>query len=235
MSIDPHAVAERLTLVRDRIRSTGVDPEEITICAVTKGFGADAVEAAVSCGLVDIGENYAQELASKAEAVEASGLPVRWHMIGGVQRNKVRKLAPIVSCWQSVDRPELGDEIARRAPGSRVLVQVAAVGADGQLLDPAKPGVVPDGVLELVERLRTLDLEVAGLMTVGPTDADQDPRPGFDIVVGLADTLDLPVRSMGMSRDLEAAVACGSTMVRLGTALFGPRPTGGTASARTHV
>ncbi len=235
MTIDPVIVASRLDAVRDRIRAAGSDPDEITICAVTKGFGPDAVRAAVDAGLYDIGENYAQELASKADDLAGAVDGVRWHMIGGLQRNKVRRLAPLVSCWQSVDRVQLGDEIARRAPGARVLVQVAAVDHDGEVLEPGKSGVDPEVVPALVGHLRTLELDVAGLMSVGPTDATLDPRPGFDLVTTLADTLDLPVRSMGMSRDLEAAVACGSTMVRLGTALFGPRPRGATASARPDV
>ena len=226
----PVTVAEveaRLALVRRRIVDAGGDPEAVTICAVTKGFGPQVAGVAVAAGLADVGENYAQELVAKAEALAATAATdrqVRWHMIGPVQRNKVRRLAPHVWCWQTVDRVEVAAEIADRAPGARVCIQVNATGED------SKRGVPPDEVGRLADQVRALGLDLRGLMTVGPTSADVDPRPCFDAVRQLADDLELPERSMGMSRDLEAAVACGSTMVRVGTALFGARPSGATVN-----
>jgi len=184
---------------------------------VTKGFGIDAVEAALGAGLVDLGENYAQELLEKAP-----GHPrVRFHFIGRLQRNKVRPLAPLVALWQSVDRLELAREIARRAPGAAVLVQINLSG------EPQKGGCAPGEVAALVAAARDLGLDVQGLMGVGPAGPREAARPGFRELVALADRLDLPVRSIGMSADLEVAVQEGATMVRVGTDLFGPRPGGG--------
>lgn len=211
-------VRTRLHEVRHRIEAAGGDPERVTICAVTKGFGPEVVRLALDAGLTDLGENYAQELVAKAAEVDhVPGL--RWHAIGPVQRNKVRRLAPHVHTWHTVDRLTLAEEIARRAPGARVMVQVNATG------EATKAGVEPSEVPTLADQMRALPLDLCGLMTIGPTDPAADPRPAFDTVRQLADDLDLPERSMGMTRDLEAAVAAGATMVRVGTALFGSRPT----------
>jgi PLP dependent protein len=220
--IEPSDVADRLDMVHARIRAAGGDPDRITICAVTKGFGVDAVRAALAVGLSDIGENYAQEMTTKAgNLTDDVPVPaVRWHIIGRVQRNKVRTIAPFVHLWQTVDRIELGREIAARAPGAAVLVQVNVTG------ETTKAGVAPAGLPRLVEQLRDLGLDVRGLMTVGPTDPASDPRPGFDELARLADAHQLSELSMGMSADLELAVGAGATIVRPGTALFGPRPVG---------
>ncbi len=217
---DLDEVRRRLAGLRARIATAGGDPEAVTILAVTKAHPNAIVPLALSAGLVDLGENYAQELLGKADA--ASGLPVtpRWHFIGHLQRNKVRQLAPHVALWQTVDRAELVAELAKRAPGARVLVQVNATD------EPQKGGCRPEEVASLVEVARVAGLEVVGLMTVGPTEEHVDPRPGFAVVRGLVDSLGLTVCSMGMTDDLEAAVAEGSTMVRIGRALFGPRSTG---------
>jgi pyridoxal phosphate enzyme (YggS family) len=211
-------VLERLQAVRRRIEAAGGDPERVRILAVTKGFGAWAPELAASIGLVDLGENYAQELLAKAAEVQsAGGPPVRWHAIGRLQRNKVKSLAPVVSCWQSIDRPSLADEVARRAPGASVLVQVNVSGEE------QKGGVAPTETSALVDRCRAGGLQVDGLMAVGATGGPEAARPGFALLRHLADELGLPERSMGMSGDLEAAVAEGATTVRVGTALFGKR------------
>lgn len=215
---DVDEVRARADEVRQRLRSAGGDPHRIRLVAVTKGFGADVVTTALAAGLVDLGENYAQELTAKADAVAGADPAPAWHFIGRLQRNKVRDLAPLVALWQSVDRPELGREIARRAPGAAVLVQVNATG------EPDKGGTDPDAVAPLVDELVGFGLDVRGLMAVGPTDPSTDPEPAFARVASLADRLGLPERSFGMSGDLEAAVRAGTTMVRVGTALFGPRP-----------
>jgi PLP dependent protein len=211
-------VRRRLGEVRRRIERAGGDPDLVRVCAVTKGFGIEAARLAVDAGLVDLGENYAQELVAKASLLA----DVRWHMIGPVQRNKVRRLAPHVWCWQTVDRVELATEIATRAPGARVLIQVNATS------EAQKAGVNPEGVPQLAGMVREAGLDLRGLMALGPTDPGVDPAPGFALVARLARDLEVPELSMGMTRDLEAAVAAGATMVRVGTALFGPRPTGGT-------
>ena len=116
MSIDPERVRAGLEAVRERIVAAGADPGRITVVAVTKGFGMDAVEAARAAGAAHLGENYAQELVAKAEALAPGPAPV-WHFIGGLQTNKVRLLAPLVDLWESIDRPSLGAEVAKRAPG----------------------------------------------------------------------------------------------------------------------
>lgn len=215
---DPVVLAERVAVVRRRIAAAGGDPDAVTLVAVTKGFGPEVALAAAAAGLVDLGENYAQELVAKAPVLADAGHRVRWHAIGRLQRNKVRSLAPVVALWQTVDRADLGEEIARRAPGAAVLVQVNV--SD----EPQKGGCAPADTPELVARLVDAGLDVRGLMTVGRTGTPQQAAGGFELLSSLADRLALPVRSMGMSGDLEPAVAAGSTMVRVGGALFGPRP-----------
>ena len=214
-------VAARLARVHDRIRNAGGEPANVSVVAVTKGFGSDAVRAALDAGILDIGENYAQELERKNTEVTAgtgNAPTCRWHFLGHVQRNKVRRVAPAVHLWQSVDRVAAGAEIARRAPRASVLVQVNVSH------EVAKNGCPMEDAPALVDDLLALGLEVRGLMAVGPAGSPERARPGFRRVAALADRLGLPERSMGMSDDLEVAVQEGTTMVRIGRALFGPRP-----------
>jgi hypothetical protein len=130
----------------------------------------------------------------------------------------VAALAPIVGLWQSVARVTEGERIARFAPGAAVMVQVDTTEV------PGRNGCPPDQVAEVVDRLRALDLHVVGLMTVAAPGPAEMARATFETVGHLADDLGLEERSMGMSDDLEAAVAAGTTMVRIGRALFGERP-----------
>ncbi len=211
----------RLEQVWNAVVDAGGGLDTVSLVAVTKGFEAPVAQLAAQAGLVDLGENYAQELVRKARVLAADAAPVRWHAIGRLQRNKVRQLAPVVHLWQSVDRIELAEEIARRAPGADVLVQVNTSG------EPQKGGIEPRDATELVVRCSDLGLVPRGLMTVGRTGAPDDARAGFAELAGLADRLDLPVRSMGMTGDFEVAVREGSTMIRVGSALFGPRPGAG--------
>jgi len=220
VAIDPGDVAVRLSEVRRRIRSAGGGDRPIRIVAVTKGFGADAVRAAMAAGVADVGESYADELVAKhrqTAGTGAGGAGGRWHFLGRVQRNKVRRLAPLVHLWQTVDRYQAAEEIARRAPGARVLVQVNVSG------EPQKNGCALADAPELVDGLRALDLDVAGLMAVGPTGPPADARAAYRRLTAMADQLGLPERSMGMTDDLEVAVEEGTTMVRVGRALFGAR------------
>jgi hypothetical protein len=213
-------VRRAAVVVRERIEAAGGDPDAVRLVAVTKGQPADAVAAATAAGLVDVGESYVQELTTKAEQLAdlADGPPVvRWHLIGRLQRNKVRHAAPLVHLWQSIDRLSLAAEVADRAPGAHVLVQVNVTGAEQQ------GGCPPARVPAVVEGCTDLGLDVRGLMAIGAQGAEPDIRAGFRLVRDLADRLGLPERSMGMSGDLELAVAEGSTIVRVGTALFGPR------------
>jgi PLP dependent protein len=213
-------VADRLAVIRRRIDRCAPDPSIVAVVAVTKGFGPDAVRAALAAGITDIGENYAAELLSKAAALDPDAQPV-WHYLGAVQRNKVARLAPIVGCWQSVSRMEEGTAVNRRRPGVPVLVQVDIAGLPGRL------GCRPEAVPELVGTLRDAKISVRGLMAVGVPGPPEGSRAGFRRVVELADELGLPVRSLGMSDDLEVALSEGSTMVRVGRALFGDRPPAG--------
>jgi PLP dependent protein len=235
----------RLETARHRMATaTSGDPTTIRIVAVTKGFGSDAVEVALAAGLGDIGENYADELLAKSAAIKATqeeltgptgpgapntpagdpeSLVPTWHFLGAIQRNKVARLSPVVTWWQGVSRVEEGLAIARRRPEATLLVQVDLAGMAG------RGGCAPDRIPELVGSLRDQGINVAGLMAVGVPGPPEASRSGFASVSRLADQLDLEVRSMGMTDDLEVAVAEGSTMVRLGRALFGSRPvrTGG--------
>jgi len=213
--IDEAAVAERLAAVRATIAS-GQQRGDVTLCAVTKGFDATVWRLAKRLGCEAIGENYAQDVVRKHAEVGDDHPPL--HFIGRLQTNKVRSLAPNVAVWQSVDRAALVTEIAKRAPGSRIFVQVNATG------EPDKGGCPLDGAGDLVTLARESQLLVEGLMTVGPTDADpQRTREAFAAVRRRADELGLHGCSMGMTSDLAIALAEGSTMVRIGTALFGPR------------
>lgn len=233
--MDPAAIRVNADRVRDRISRAGGDPASVRLVAVTKAHPAAIVRAALAAGLVDLGENYAQELVAKASEIEgaieveanAEGkaeieaeveVEPRWHFIGQLQRNKVRQIAPLVHLWQSVDRLRLGEEIARHQPGAAVLVQVNLTD------DPGRGGTKPGLTAGLVEGLRDLGLDVRGLMAVAPTGDEATARAAFRVVRDLADRLTLTERSIGMSEDLEAAVKEGSTMVRVGSALFGARP-----------
>lgn len=231
MTIAAADVREALERVLDQVADAGGDPTALTVVAVTKGFGPEAPRAALEAGLLDLGENYAQELQDKAEEVDAVDLPTpRWHFIGRLQSNKVRLVADRVACWQSLDRASVVDEVAKRAPGARVLVQVNAAGEDG------KGGASLDEAPEIVGRARDAGLDVAGLMAVGVAGDDRATEDAFRATAALADRLDLPERSLGMSADLTAAVRAGTTMIRVGTALFGPRPTpGGSRTARPDL
>jgi pyridoxal phosphate enzyme (YggS family) len=216
----PPGVEARIVDVRARIAGAaaraGRDPADIMLVAATKTVDADRVAAALACGVIELGENRAQELLEKAPVLAEHAPAPRWHFLGAVQRNKVRVLAPWVCLWQSVDRIALGEELARRAAGARVLVEVN-VGEE-----PQKAGCPPAETGALVDALRGLGLSVEGLMTVPPH--DDDPRPWFARLRALGEAVEAPVLSMGMTDDFEVAIEEGATIVRVGRALFGARP-----------
>ncbi len=206
-------VSQALEQVRTRIRLAGGD-DTVRILAVTKGFGADAIEAALAAGCTAIGENYAQELIEKRAAAEHAEV----HFIGQLQTNKIRQIAGLVRVYETVDRARIAHEIAKRDPGATVLIQVDTAGQSG------KGGCSFDQLDELVGEVRSIGLNLGGLMTVGPTfGGPEAARDGFRRVRSAVDRLGLEVCSMGMTGDLEVAVAEGSTQVRVGTALFGER------------
>lgn len=211
-------VRAALAGVHDQIVAAGGDPARVQVLAVTKGFGPEVAAAAVGAGLTDLGENYAQELVGKAPVVaEDADSAVRWHFIGQLQSNKVRALAPWVSVWQSVDRASQIDEIAKRAPGATMYVQANAT------QEMTKGGCPLAEVPALVDYGRTLGLDVNGVMTLGAAGDERSTAAAFAAVAAVADACELVHRSMGMSGDIGAAVAAGSTMIRIGTALFGNR------------
>ena len=215
------AVAERLHALHERIARAG--GSDVAVLPVTKSFPVDACWAAYRAGCTAVGENYAQEVAAKfggnSGQSGAALLPFAVHFIGQLQTNKVRLLAPIVSLFGSVDRASQVRELAKRAPGARIHVQVQA---------PAREGKAGCPILEvptLIDAATAAGLHVEGLMAVGPTIGGAEAaRPLFRSVRVLATRLGLATCSMGMSGDLEVAVQEGSTQVRIGTALFGERP-----------
>jgi PLP dependent protein len=210
------AIAGRGADLRRRIAEH--TDRDVRIVCVTKAHPPEVAAAARLAGFEDLGENYAQELKAKARDLEAVG-PVRWHFIGRLQTNKVRLVAADVDLWHTVDRGSLAAEIAKRAPGARVLVQLDLAGIEG------RGGCDPADAPALVARCRDLGLAVEGLMGVGPPGPAEDARAGFRLLSALADDLGLAERSMGMSGDLEVAVEEGATIVRVGSALVGPRST----------
>ena len=211
--IDPHEVALRVQQIREEVARASSTP--VAIIAVTKTFGHDAIRAAVAAHCNAVGENYAQEVLAKVEE-SPFGLPV--HFIGAIQSNKVRQLAPYISLWQGVDRESVISELGKRAPGAEILLQVNTTNED------TKSGVPPQEVEALLAAGVKAGLAVRGLMTIGPTSGDMgDAEKAFLSLRSLADSLHLPECSMGMSDDYRVAVDCGSTMIRIGSRLFGPR------------
>jgi pyridoxal phosphate enzyme (YggS family) len=210
------AIGPRAERLRERIDASG--GHGVTVVAVTKGHPVEVAVAAAEFGFVDLGENYAQELVDKADLLETLGHDaVRWHFIGQLQTNKVRSLAGRVALWQSVDRSKVGREISKRAPGAEVLVQV------NLSADDHKGGCSFGQLDQLVGELADLDLDVVGLMGVGVEGDVGATTIGFRRLRSAVDRLGLRQCSMGMSADLELAIAEGSTMVRVGSDLFGPR------------
>lgn len=209
-------IAERTATVRDRLdRSAGPD---VSLLAVSKAHPPTTAWAAALAGHSDLGENYAQELTAKAEFLEERGVEVRWHMIGPVQSNKVKLLAPVLGWWHTVDRPKLVRGIANHSPGATVLIQRNLSG------DPNKAGCATTEVEPLLGLASEAGLNVAGLMGVATDGPLDQVAAEFESLVLQADELGLPERCIGMSADFDVAVAAGATMVRLGSMLFGSRP-----------
>ncbi len=211
----PESIASRLRDVRRRIKAAGRDPDSLRIVAVTKGWTWEIVEAARSAGLPDVGENYAQELLAKAAARPQE---VRWHFLGPVQRNKVKRLAPLVSTWHGIDRPVAADAVAAACPGVEVFVEVNLTGI------PGRPGCRPEELPALVDHCRNRSLDLSGLMTIAPEGDPTGARECFRWLAGSARQLGLRELSMGMSDDFEVAAQEGATTLRLGRVLFGSRP-----------
>jgi pyridoxal phosphate enzyme (YggS family) len=226
--MDFQALPGSLAKVRETVarhQAAGGWTHPVRIVAVTKTHGPDAVRAALAAGLTDVGENRVQEALQK-QAVLA-GVPVAWHLIGSLQRNKARHAAGRFALIHSVDRLDLAVELDRRVPpGVRQAVLVQVNCSD----EAQKGGVEPDGLPVLLDALAALPgLEVCGLMTMSALTPDVTrQRAAFRLLRSLRDAAEraghrLPELSMGMSGDYPAAVEEGATMIRLGTVLFGER------------
>jgi hypothetical protein len=228
-------LARNLTSVRARIgaacAAAGRDPDEITLIAVTKTYPASDVLALASLGLADFGENRDQEAAPKAAAVAAANQRVTWHFIGQLQSNKAHSVARYASVVHSVDRIRLVRHLGAAVsatPGRNsvgpALACLVQVSLDG---DSSRGGVPPDGMLEVAEAIAAEPgLTLGGLMAVAPLGAD--PRAAFAPLRRLSEAVrsvnpSAAAISAGMSGDLEAAIACGATHLRIGTALLGNR------------
>jgi PLP dependent protein len=227
--LDP--VASNLAAVRARITAAAVragrDPAAIRLVAVSKTQTAAAVLAALEAGQVDFGENYLQEALPKQDAL--AGRAVDWHFIGALQSNKTRAVAERFRWVHTVDRESiarrLSDQRPTDLPPLEVCLQVNVSG------ESSKGGVAPERVSELAQAVAILPrLKLRGLMAIPAPEKDPDAqRAAFRRLRELRNALNakglqLDTLSMGMSDDLEAAIAEGATMVRIGTAIFGPRP-----------
>ncbi len=230
-------VTERLGSLRKRITAAAIGSgrraAEITIIGVTKTKPLSTVRAAIAAGILDIGENYVQELVAKQRELASSSadapLP-RWHMIGHLQRNKAALIVPFAAMIQSVDSERLAREVDRQAElynrRMPILLQVNTSG------ETSKFGVHPDDALLLASSIEQLpNLHLSGLMTIAaPLDNPEELRPMFQLLREIRDRISQEIGrplehlSMGMTDDFEVAVEEGSTMIRVGSGLFGSRP-----------
>ena len=210
-------VTDNLKAVRERIKNAGRDPDDIKIVAVTKGFGPDMCRQALDAGLKTLGENRVQEALTKMNEVEGA----EWHLIGHLQRNKVKLIVGRFTLIHSIDSVRIAEAVAAIDSAQPVLVEVNIA------QEPRKTGVEIDAAADLIDDVDEI-LDLHGLMGMGP--AVGDPTHAFERLRKLRDDAQqrlgkpLPILSMGMSGDFEAAVKSGSTMLRLGQALFGQRP-----------
>jgi hypothetical protein len=219
------AIADNWNAMRARVDAAceraGRAPSDVTIVAVSKFHPIGAIREAIAAGARHFGENYAQELAAKqAELAGAT-----WHFIGRLQRNKAKLVAGKVALVHAVDSIELATELGKRAGEQPQAVLLAVNLAN----EATKGGVTAETAPALAKAIAAApNVTLAGLMTMPPPELE--PRPLFDELRGLRDRIAdelgraLPVLSMGMSGDFEAAIACGATHVRIGTAIFGERP-----------
>jgi PLP dependent protein len=230
-AVDPAVVAANVAGVRERVAAAaarvGSDPAAVTLVAVAKLFPAEAVRAVLEAGVADVGENYAKDLERKAAQVPG----VRWHFVGRLQRNKAGVLVEAGALVHSLDSPAGARALGRRAVAAgttaRALVQVEV---DDR---PAAHGVRPADLGAFLAACRAVDgLQVEGLMVMPALAEDPEvTRPAFRRTAELAADHGLAALSMGMTADFEVAVEEGATLIRVGTALFGPRPERGAGAA----
>jgi uncharacterized pyridoxal phosphate-containing UPF0001 family protein len=205
-------VAANLDAVRARIEAAGRDAGGVRLVAVTKTFGVQEVLAASELGLQHFGENYVDELCAKRDAAPEA----TWHFLGALQTNKIARIVTCADVLSGVAREKELMKLAGLSSGRAIDIQVDFTGR------AERNGAPPEDVPRLVSRARELNLKVRGLMVVAPPEPAA-ARDAFVRTVALADSLGLVERSLGMSEDLEIACQAGTTEVRLGRALFGPR------------
>lgn len=217
---------ERIDQVEQRIqnaaRRSGRARNEITLVAVTKKFPATTICEAYSCGLSVFGENYVQEFAEKRPALD--GLAgAQYHLIGHLQSNKARLAADVFQVVETVDSEKLARRLNESGKPLEVMIEVKLSH------EQTKAGAAPEELPELIEAIRSCNnLRLTGLMTMPPWNPDPETtRPYFRRLAELGRAHGLRKLSMGMSHDLEAAIEEGATHIRVGTALFGPRPKSG--------
>jgi hypothetical protein len=220
-----HDIRAGVMRVRERIQAAaeraGRRADDVLLIAVSKTVEAERIREAIDAGVAALGENRVQEAKTK---VRALGHPVPWHLIGHLQTNKVKDALALFDVIHSIDRLEVAHEIERRAAGAGrpidVLLEVNVAN------ESSKSGFLPDAVGEALDAIGGLaHLRVRGLMAIPPiVERAEDSRPAFKALSALAQRHGLGELSMGMSGDFEVAVEEGATMVRVGTAIFGPRP-----------
>ena len=208
-------VQERILRSSERARR---DPASVQLLAVTKKFPAEIVREAYSLGMRQFGENYVQEFELKQPAL-ADLADARFHLIGHLQSNKARKAADIFQVIQTIDSVKLAERLDGMNTKLDAMIEVKLSDEE------AKHGAAPEQIEEIVAAIRaSQNLTLRGLMTIPPWSEDPEaPRPYFRKLRELNERFALPELSMGMSNDLETAIEEGSTVVRVGTALFGPR------------
>ena len=214
-------VAENLARVQERIRAAcsraGRDRDTVQLVAVSKGQPIEAVLLAFAAGQTVFGENYAQELHEKADALPEA----EWHFIGALQTNKVKIVVGHSALVHTCDRASLANELSKRAEMKNIVQRVLLEVNVGR--EPQKGGALPEQVGALHAAVREMErLRCDGLMCIPPP--EQDPRPHFHALREMRDRLGLRELSMGMTADFEAAIEEGATIVRIGTAIFGERP-----------
>ncbi len=217
-------VAAGWKTVLERVRAAearaGRPAGSVEVVAVSKLQPPEAIRAAYAAGARTFGENYAQELRDKAEALsDLAGL--RWHAIGPLQTNKARYVARAAHVFHALDRLEVAQELSRRRTGAPLAIHVEVnVAGEG-----TKSGVAPSALGELLAAVRPLPrLELVGLMTMPPLAPAEEVRPLFRALAALAREHGLAGLSMGSTHDFETAIEEGATVVRVGTAIFGERP-----------
>ena len=219
------SIAENLARVRERIEAAccraGRSPDGVTLVGISKGFPAEAVAEAYAAGLADVGENRVQEAEAKIEALAAQGVRPRWHLVGHLQTNKAKTATELFAIIHSVDSLRLAQALSRRAREQVPILLEVNVAQEA-----SKFGFAPQEVASALSAITPLpNLDVCGLMTVAPLAGDAEAvRPVFRQLRELRDALGLRELSMGMTDDFEVAIEEGATMVRIGRAIFGPRP-----------